>query len=259
MPCFRRLLTHNRIAPFVLGNQDKNFHLDGEKVQFPEVSFPALVTVDQVLARRHANLWRFNPSTIYGTPRKSLIHPESTKSSYSPFNLVDAFKRFLPLLATMFSLTFAYTSTYKYRLVGNTLWYIVLLLNSRLSFHYWNLQLLWCSWKAVACYAYLFPSINKWVLSQGRLYKVVSYNVLSSERFDCLERISFRYRWNHMRCLHQASIIGHSENTRIYKCVPQSPRRFDQLPSIPPTLFRVWGHGIIWVASDTNKRPLLLF
>jgi hypothetical protein len=105
----------------VLGNQDKNFHLDGEKVQFPEVSFPALVTVDQVLARRHANLWRFNPSTIYGTPRESLIHPGSTKSSYSPFNLVDSFKRFLPLLATMFSLIFAYTSTYKYRLVGNTL------------------------------------------------------------------------------------------------------------------------------------------
>jgi hypothetical protein len=41
----------------------------------------------------------------------------------------------LPLLATMFSLIFAYTSTYKYRLVGNTLWYLVLLLNARLSFH----------------------------------------------------------------------------------------------------------------------------
>jgi hypothetical protein len=114
-------LTQDRIAPFVLGNQDKNFHLDGEEVHFPEVSFPALVIVDQVLARRHANLWRFNPSTIYGTPRKSLIHSGSTKTSYSPLNIVDAFKRFLPLLATMFSLLFAYTSTYKYRLVGNAL------------------------------------------------------------------------------------------------------------------------------------------
>ena len=110
-----------RIAPFVLGNQDKNFHLDGEKVHFPEVSFPAIVTVDQVLSRRHANLWRFNPSTIYGIPRKPLIHPGSTKSRYSPYNLVDEFKRFLPLLATMFSLLFAYTSSSKYRLVGNAL------------------------------------------------------------------------------------------------------------------------------------------
>jgi hypothetical protein len=105
----------------VLGNQDKYFYLDDEKVDFPEVSLPALMIVDQVLARRHANLWRFNSSTIYGTPRESLIHPSSTKESSNPFDIVGAFKRFLPLLATMFSLLFAYSSTYKFRLVGNAL------------------------------------------------------------------------------------------------------------------------------------------
>lgn len=58
-----------RIAPFVLGNQDKNFHLDGKKVNFPDASLASQIIIDQVLARRHSNLWRFNPSTMYRVPR----------------------------------------------------------------------------------------------------------------------------------------------------------------------------------------------
>ncbi|KAG0645588.1 Sterol-4-alpha-carboxylate 3-decarboxylating [Hyphodiscus hymeniophilus] len=109
-----------KIAPFVFGNQDKSFYLDGENVKFPRVSLSSFVVVDQILARRHANLWRFNPSTIYGTPRKSLIHPGSAKSSNS-FLIAVAFKRFLPILLTTFSVLFAYLSTSRYHLIGSAL------------------------------------------------------------------------------------------------------------------------------------------
>jgi hypothetical protein len=60
-----------RAGPFVLGCQDSEFLLDGEKIPFPEAPFIAPYVVDYIIARRHAGLWRFNPSTMYGEPRQS--------------------------------------------------------------------------------------------------------------------------------------------------------------------------------------------
>lgn len=59
----------NRIAPFFLGCQDRNFSLDDEAPSFPHTNFLIPYIVDFILARRHKGLWRFNPYTIYGYPR----------------------------------------------------------------------------------------------------------------------------------------------------------------------------------------------
>jgi hypothetical protein len=68
-----------------LGCQDKNFTVDGEKIPFPEVSFLAAYFVDLVLSRRHRGAWRFNPSTMYGTPRKpfEVVRPKRKNNSLS--------------------------------------------------------------------------------------------------------------------------------------------------------------------------------
>lgn len=59
-----------RSAPLVLGCQDKHFLIDEEPAQFPKLSTFACFFVSNILTRRHANLWRFNPCNIYGTPKK---------------------------------------------------------------------------------------------------------------------------------------------------------------------------------------------
>jgi len=60
----------NRAAPLYLGCQDKSFTVDGEQIPFPEVPFIAAYFVDWVLSSRHKGAWRFNPSDMYGNPRK---------------------------------------------------------------------------------------------------------------------------------------------------------------------------------------------
>ena len=55
-----------------MGCQDNKFLLDGEKVAYPHKNGPLVCfIIDQVLARRHSRLWRFNPSDIYGNPRRA--------------------------------------------------------------------------------------------------------------------------------------------------------------------------------------------
>jgi hypothetical protein len=53
-----------------LGCQDKSFTVDDEKIPFPELPFIAAYFVDWVLSSRHKGAWRFNPSDMYGNPRK---------------------------------------------------------------------------------------------------------------------------------------------------------------------------------------------
>ena len=74
-------LTFNRAAPLVMGNQDKHFLLDEEPASFPKFTPFASFFVTHTLARRHSNLWRFNPSNIYGTPRNVPIPPQSKLES----------------------------------------------------------------------------------------------------------------------------------------------------------------------------------
>ncbi|TVY84710.1 Sterol-4-alpha-carboxylate 3-dehydrogenase [Lachnellula suecica] len=59
-----------KAAPLYLGCQDKNFTVDDAKIPFPEVSLLAAYFVDWVLSSRHQGAWRFNPSDMYGSPRK---------------------------------------------------------------------------------------------------------------------------------------------------------------------------------------------
>lgn len=58
-----------RVAPLVFGCQDRFFELDGVKTSYPNVGLYAHVVVSMYYARQHQNLWRFNPSSIYGFPR----------------------------------------------------------------------------------------------------------------------------------------------------------------------------------------------
>jgi hypothetical protein len=78
------LLTNRRAAPLVLGCQDKHFLLDEEPARFPKLSLFASFFVDLTLARRHANVWRFNPSNMYGQPRKLCASPDVIIPTTSP-------------------------------------------------------------------------------------------------------------------------------------------------------------------------------
>ena len=72
-----------RAAPLVLGCQDKHFLLDEEPARFPKLSPLACFFVDLTLARRHASVWRFNPSNMYGEPRKLPGPPVTTTRTTS--------------------------------------------------------------------------------------------------------------------------------------------------------------------------------
>ncbi|TVY93828.1 Sterol-4-alpha-carboxylate 3-dehydrogenase, decarboxylating [Lachnellula willkommii] len=74
-----------KAAPLYLGCQDRNFTVDGEKIHFPEVSFLAAYFVDLVLSHRHRGAWRFNPSTMHGTPRKpfEIVRPQRKNDTLS--------------------------------------------------------------------------------------------------------------------------------------------------------------------------------
>ncbi|KAK4448682.1 hypothetical protein QBC34DRAFT_464398 [Podospora aff. communis PSN243] len=58
------------IGPLVLGCQDNTMLLDGQQIAFPELPFSLVpYLVEYVVSRRHADVWRFCPSTFHGQPR----------------------------------------------------------------------------------------------------------------------------------------------------------------------------------------------
>ena len=95
-----KFLTDDRVAPFVLGCQDKSFILDDEIARFPLQPYFVLLFVRVVLASRHAGLWRFNPSSLKGVPREL---PQQKTSSTSSQDVVTNWKRFVPILALLIS------------------------------------------------------------------------------------------------------------------------------------------------------------
>ncbi|KAK0614642.1 hypothetical protein B0T14DRAFT_312022 [Immersiella caudata] len=61
-----------KVGPFVMGCQDDTHLVDGRQIAFPELPFSlAPYLVEHVVARRHADVWRFCPSTFHGRPRKT--------------------------------------------------------------------------------------------------------------------------------------------------------------------------------------------
>lgn len=61
-----------RIGPLVMGCQDSTLLMDGYRIQFPELPFKlAPYAVEHIVSRRHANAWRFCPSTFHGEPRET--------------------------------------------------------------------------------------------------------------------------------------------------------------------------------------------
>ena len=84
-----------------MGCQDKNFILDGEKRIFPQV--PAIVPyiVHLVLSGRHRDVWRFNPSTLYGAPRpipSPATHKIFKTSSVIPVTAFNNQRLLLPMI-----------------------------------------------------------------------------------------------------------------------------------------------------------------
>jgi hypothetical protein len=102
-----------RAAPWVMGCQDRNFILDGEKRLYPEVVFLASYVIDLFMAGRHKGVWRFNPSNGYGKPKPypttindkpkdaALVAPVS-----SPFG--SGLKRSIPSSGILLALLLAY-------------------------------------------------------------------------------------------------------------------------------------------------------
>ena len=67
-------MTIKRAAPFVFGCQDPSFLLDGQIFKYPEHPLPLPLIkflVHWVISWRYRALWVFNPSTLYGEPRRT--------------------------------------------------------------------------------------------------------------------------------------------------------------------------------------------
>ena len=55
-----------------MGCQDNTMLLDGLRIQFPELPFSlAPYLVEHFVSRRHADVWRFCPSTFHGDLRET--------------------------------------------------------------------------------------------------------------------------------------------------------------------------------------------
>jgi hypothetical protein len=101
-----------KAGPLVLGCQDKTFIVDDDLFAFPAVPFVVKIVVDLVLSRKFSGAWRFNPSSMYGTPRALpvLDEKENEKMGMAKKGLVlrsgivtGRLRNFVPVFAALIS------------------------------------------------------------------------------------------------------------------------------------------------------------
>lgn len=100
-----------KAGPLVLGCQDKSFIIDEDLFAFPAVGLGVKVIVDLVLSRKYMGAWRFNPSTMYGTPRADPILASGEKERENTVKGVviksgtvgGSLRRFVPIFAALIS------------------------------------------------------------------------------------------------------------------------------------------------------------